>query len=298
MPSDFPTYPKFKIVSLDDYDIFSEFESKFPAYSDFNLLSVLSWNVTGLNSYSILNGNLVLRIKDYLGEGFLHSVLGDNNMDMTMKTLLYDLGDLFFVPETSINSLKNKSDFNIESNRDNDDYVLSTELVTKLDGAKFRDLRQDVAKFKRLYPSYEVKLIDLQDKHSITEVTNLNGDWFKHKSFDLKKQDEEHVIYQAFFKYYREFNCINLGIFIDSKLSAYVFSEVIPSKMVIAHFSVSSKEFVCSSKTLFYETCSYLDKCGYKYLNLEQDTGLAGLRKLKLSFNPEYFLKKFNVSLR
>lgn len=297
MQDTLPVYPTYTKITIENKDFFTTFCNRYPPYSDFNLLSLLSWDAAGTNVFSTLNGNLVVRIKDYLTDGFLYSLLGENDIDTSLLTLLKDTDKLSFVPEYVVERIKNKDKFNIVEDRDNDDYMLSSEKISKLDGHCFRHLRQDVLKFKRLYPNYEVRQISLLDPTVLKDVLALSEKWFKAKDFDTAKCNEEMSILHNFVTYSAVFNCLYLGFYVDNKLVAYIFNEVLPTKTVISHFGVSDSSYECSSPMMEYVTAKYLFEHGYNYQNQEQDAGLPGLRTAKLFYNPEYFLKKYTITL-
>lgn len=292
-----PIYPDFKKIGIEDCSLFDCYCNKYLPYSDFNLLSLLSWNAAGVNAYSILNGNLVIRIKNYLGDGFLYSIMGENEIDESFMTLLKTTDKLSFVPESVILKIENPTKFNKYSDRDNDDYILSTEKIIKLEGRDLKHLRQDTYTFNRLYPSHVIKVLDLADLKTKTEVVELTEKWYVEKNFDEAKKQEETVMLDAFLKYSAYFNCLFLGLYVENSLIAYIFNEILSSRMAISHFGVSNRDFKCSLPMMEYETSKYLFEKGYLHQNMEQDTGLPGLRKSKLFFSPEYFLKKYTVTL-
>src|SRR3989338_5939738 len=83
-----PKFPKFKKLELSDKKDIEKFTSKFPPYSDFNFVSMWSWDIKGEMRISILNENLVVRFTDYItGEPFF-SFLGNNKVNETAEALI------------------------------------------------------------------------------------------------------------------------------------------------------------------------------------------------------------------
>ena len=39
-------------------------------------------------------------------------------------------------------------------------------------------------------------------------------------------------------------------------------------------------------------------KCGYKYVNMEQDLGIDGLRRAKRSYHPAFMIKKYTLEYK
>jgi uncharacterized protein len=285
-------YPNFKKIGIEDKPVFNKHLNGFPSYSDFNLLSLLSWNADGNNSFSVLNDNLVLKVKDYLSDGCNYSVLGNKDIDATISTLIKDVKCLKFVPDMVVDLIKDKNLYTITPDRDNFDYILSTEKVSKLEGHAYKALRKNINNFKRAYPCASTSQIDLNSKDICKTVINLTREWCKNKSFDSNKQDEEVLILNNFMEYSKHFNCVLLGLFDSSKLIAYVFNEITDDNMIMGHFGKADKDYKDSSYYMEYaNTCFFLEK-GYPYVNLEQDAGLEGLRTAKLIYNPVDFLKK------
>lgn len=61
-----PEFPQFKVLELSDKGDIEVFTKKFPPYSDFNFVSMWSWDIKGDMRISQLNDNLVVRFTDYL----------------------------------------------------------------------------------------------------------------------------------------------------------------------------------------------------------------------------------------
>ena len=83
-----PQFPQFKKLELSDKEDVEAITSKFPPYSDFNFVSMWSWDVKGEMRISMLNGNLAVRFNDYLTGHPFYSFLGDNNVSKTVDVLL------------------------------------------------------------------------------------------------------------------------------------------------------------------------------------------------------------------
>lgn len=73
-----PEFPKFKHIELIDKEEIEQITHKYPPYSDFNFVSMWSWDIKGEIRISKLNNNLVVRFTDYLSGNPFFSFLGDN----------------------------------------------------------------------------------------------------------------------------------------------------------------------------------------------------------------------------
>ncbi|KKS31720.1 hypothetical protein A2380_03870 [candidate division WWE3 bacterium RIFOXYB1_FULL_43_24] len=289
-------YPDFKKIGLEDKELFSTHLARFETYSDFNLLSLLSWNSGGYNSYTLLNDNLVLKMKDYLTDGFIYSIIGDSHVDESVTRLIKDVGQLSMVPEIVVNEIENKSPLNITEDRDSFDYILSTTDISKLEGSQFKPLRKNIHGFLDKYPDYEVRNLDLSQKIVRDSILKLTEDWCSSKNFDDKKCAEEVEIINNFINYSENFNCILMGLYVNNKFVAFTFNEVVTPEVAMGHFGLADNSYSHSSYFIEYETSKYLYSKGITTLNHEQDTGLQGLRTTKMTYSPIKFLKKYSIS--
>ena len=83
-----PEFPQFKPIELSDKQEVEKITSQYPPYSDFNFVSMWSWDIKGEMRLSMLNGNLVVKFNDYItGEPF-YSFLGKNKLNETAEILL------------------------------------------------------------------------------------------------------------------------------------------------------------------------------------------------------------------
>ena len=83
-----PDFPSFKNIELTDKEDVDRFTLEHQPYSDFNFISMWSWDIKEKMRISQLNGNLVVLFTDYItGESFC-SFLGTHNVNETTEILL------------------------------------------------------------------------------------------------------------------------------------------------------------------------------------------------------------------
>ena len=83
-----PSFPSFKRLELSDRPEVEALLQPHPPYSDFNFASLWCYDTRGLSRLSMLHGNLVVQISDYLtGEPAL-SFLGVQRVADTAGALL------------------------------------------------------------------------------------------------------------------------------------------------------------------------------------------------------------------
>ncbi len=298
-----PEFPQFKKLELSDKKDIEKFTSKFPPYSDFNFVSMWSWDIKGEMRLSVLNNNLVVRFTDYLTGNPFYSFLGDNKVNETAEQLL-ELSkneglkaELKLIPEDSVRSVDKKK-FKVKEDRDNFDYMYATDSLQKMEGGKFEIKRKHCRFFKKKFP-HRIKILDLNNPLTKNEIVNLFNDWVADKKGE-KSTDYYRNEFTALSRFLNSSESINffvVGIYFGDKLIAVSATENTHNAHNLGHFQKTrSVLFKGINDHLIHELATILNKKNITHMNHEQDLGILGLRDSKKSYMPSHFLKKFSLS--
>ena len=162
-----PEFPNFKKLELSDKEDVEKITHKYPPYSDFNFVSMWSWDIKGEMRISQLNGNLVVRFTDYITGDPFYSFLGNNKVNETAETLLQFCKKegaktiLELVPEDSIKGLNIKK-FNIEEDRDHFDYIYPINSIASYLGSEYQKHRKMVRRFEKQH-KFEILTLNLMN---------------------------------------------------------------------------------------------------------------------------------------
>ncbi|MBI2620862.1 DUF2156 domain-containing protein [candidate division WWE3 bacterium] len=293
-----PKYPYFKKVQLSDKALITAIAIKHPPYCDFNFTNIYNWSSPKSPTvFSILNGNLVIRMKDFVDDNEIVSFIGSNGIIETVKTLLYSYNTLTMVPDCCItDEVMNCADINIEEDINNLDYILSLEPLLTLSGRKYKSKRKRIRQFKESYPEHRVVLLDLTDRCVRSEIVRLTKLWGINKGLSLSKIRNELCAIERAMGISSHFNFVAIGVYVNECLVGYTINECAREDMPFGGFGKSDVRYVGAFPYLEYMTALELNRLGYKYLNYEQDLGIPNLRKAKLSWRPVYFLKKYKIT--
>ena len=139
-----PKFPEFKTLEITDREEIITYTSKFLPYSDFNFTSMWSWDIDGKIMVSDLNGNLVVNFSDYVTSEPFYSLIGSSNIEQATQ-LLIDLSrekkvrtQLKLIPEEVAVVASAANGLVVEEDRDNFDYIFSTESLATMSGAKLK----------------------------------------------------------------------------------------------------------------------------------------------------------------
>lgn len=297
-----PLFPVFKKLEIDDREWMEEYIQKFTPYSDFNFVSLWSWNINDKAEVSVLNENLVVKFYDYItGEPF-YTFLGKNSVIPTIKKIFQKCDEekiprvLKLVPEEIVNGNKLlEHNFLYKEDQDNNDYIFFVDEHANLRGRKFSDKRNLINKFKKYYPSHEVKLIDLNFDEYIKSITEMFDKWRIYKKLNIHKTQHEHVALARIIAKGQELNIKLLGLFINNKIIGFMIFNIIHNSFAVAHFEKVDLNYKGASAILRHNLAKILKQNNIKYINYEQDLGIDGLKKSKLYWNPKFFIKKFII---
>lgn len=299
-----PKFPEFKKLELTDKEEVEKITGKFPPYSDFNFVSMWSWDIKGEMRISKLNNNLVVRFTDYLTGNPFFSFLGDNMVNETVDKLL-ELSkkegfgaELKLVPEEVIKGLDNTR-FKIEEDRDNFDYIYNIEHLSSLKGTKYETHRNQINQFSKKHINWKVNIINFHEIHHKKDIINLYEQWLKNKGGDLldKEYKNEFLALSKLLtiENLAKHNLVCFAVYIEGKLIGFIINEHINDHNII-HFEKAHIDYKGSYPFLMQQNSKILQNFNLKYLNFEQDLGIEALKFTKNKLRPSHFLKKYLIT--
>jgi len=174
--------------------------------------------------------------------------------------------------------------------RDNSDYLYNTSDLITLKGKKYDGKRNHINKFGRLH-SFEY--VPLECRY-LDECTRIMEEWCRDK--DCKCQEGDYCERYAnieLLRNFRSLGCKGALIKMDGEFAAFTVGEQLNSDTAVIHiekaiqadglYTVINQQFVMNE---WSDTT---------YINREQDLGLEGMRKAKLSYHPCRMIDKYLV---
>lgn len=298
-----PQFPQFKALELIDRAEIEHYSKLFPPYSDFNFTSLFTWNTEEKIQISILNNNLVIKFLDYTSDDVFYSFIGDNKVVETAQMLLNhakEIGivtDLLLIPEHIIKHEKNIYDhFAVEEDQASFDYVHSVFDLAHLTDRKYYSKLKHLKNFRKLYPGYSVKMLNLREEKEKEDMLELFLRWEKGKN---KKKEETYRELKAIKRAIntsKDLGIETIGLYHEGELISFGISEIVHDDHAIFHYAKADPNYKGVYTELYHQVAKYLHQKGVKYLNIEQDLGIEGLRIAKQQWHPVSFLKKYTLS--
>lgn len=182
--------------------------------------------------------------------------------------------------------------FEVIEERDAFDYVYDADKLRTLSGRKYHSKKNHFNAFKKEYEGrYEYRLLGSND---FSEAIKLMEAWAKDKEKDQHLVGERLAVEKVFKNHSRLRETKVGGIYIDGKLEAFTFGEMLNSDTVVVHVEKANPEirglYVAINK-MFIEN----EFPGVEFVNREEDLGLEGLRKAKLSYKPVKLVEKYTL---
>lgn len=297
-----PAYPRFRRLTIASKRAIEHVTKHYPPYSDYYFFSLWSFNTKNQVSFSFLYGNLIIKFQEYSGAGYFYSFLGNSHVDDTISVLLQEAKKkhlpqvLKLVPEsnfTGTSSFMNNPLYRIEEDADNFDYIFSVEKLTQLNGKKLHQKKKQVKKFMRSY-SYTTTYYSLRNVSIHKELLSVLKEWYT-QAREASKNDVEYAAIRRALRGSRHFYLKAMCVCIDGKLRGFTIFEQVSAEYAICSFQKADRSYDGIFEFLNQSVAAYLRARGVRYMNMEQDLGIAGLRQAKRKYDPTY-LKKYIIT--
>lgn len=295
-----PNFPKFTKLSLYHKNAISAVINNFET-SDFNFAGLFTWDVNNSVSVSILNSNIVFLTSDYLTHKQFFSIVGNNKIDESIKEIFKYLNNIGLNPELKLvpESVKIHitDNYNITEDNDNFDYIILVKDLVEFKSNKYRGKKNLHNRFISTFGSNITEIeLDLHDKNVRNQIINVLDKWKTSKNKNDSEVNDELIAISKALEHYNYLNLKAFGIYINQDLKAFTIFEILPKKVAVIHFDKADINYKGINERMKHSLAKHLSSLDIKYINLEQDLGIIGLRKAKESYHPIKYVKKYTIS--
>ena len=202
--------------------------------------------------------------------------------------------DLCMVPSSAYFYLKKRYGGNLKeyTNRDFYDYLYFSQDIINLKGKRYHGQRNHINRFLSNHPDYEFVLIN---SDNIMQIRNF---YLSYISIYIPDGKFAEVEKNAVFDVLDNFDMLDLfGAFIkaDGKIISFSIGEI-QNDTLFVHIEKAYHD-VPGAYQITVNQFAKTFGADITYINREDDAGIEGLRKSKLSYHPTSLLEKYSVHI-
>lgn len=289
----------FKEIGLEDQEAFTKiFESSGHMGSDASFATMYLWGRRYGVTATVKDGFVIKifgeennKIYSYpCGKGDIKSVIEAIKQDSVERFGRFvGLGMLTEENKKELETLY-PDQFTYEEMDGSADYIYLRSNLAELPGKKYHAKRNHISKFKRLYPDFEFKKLG---RETFDDALTIAAKWCAVNGCAGSGGESLGAEYCAINRAFYNFDKLGMFggvLYVNGEPAAMTAASRINDKVADVNFE----------KALDYEGAyAMINNCfaktftEYEFLNREEDMGIEGLRKAKLSYYPEIVLTRY-----
>ncbi|WP_231040415.1 DUF2156 domain-containing protein [Pectinatus frisingensis] len=296
----------FKELTQEDKPVFDAFfKAGYYENSHFTFTNLFMWRKPYNMMWQVENGVLFLKAKWETDEFALQPFGPKEKMQWAIekwvehfKTLGKPL--IFYGLEKWMADELEKfpsAEFNIVSDVENFDYVYDSQDLINLSGRKFHSKKNHLNNFRKNYPN--AHYIPINSDVILQCKLTVNG-WYKMRSQDLPDDPFIAAERDAIIEVLNNFDGLALkggAIMDNNRIIAFTFGEQLNTDTAVIHVEKADPD-INGAYTFINQAFVLHEWADIKYINREEDMGIAGLRKAKESYRPVKLIYKYNAEIK
>ncbi|MEN6355607.1 MAG: phosphatidylglycerol lysyltransferase domain-containing protein [Armatimonadota bacterium] len=290
---DIPEYPDSREITLEDKPIFDVvFAEKPLEISAYTFTNIFAWREPYNTRLSRIGDFLILtqRVKDKvlclepLGMGHVAKAIDDvfrlSKNDIEFKCI-----------HANVAHRISASDYIIEKDRDNSDYVYLASDLIELNGRKYDGKRNWITRFKSQYEYEYIRMPHV----SPGEAMEFADYWCEQRDCRSSEglQNEHTAVYEMLANF-EELGIIGGAVKVDGSIAAFSLGEALNPETLVIHVEKAGSGMDGIYQIINNEFAIH-EASGFKYINREQDLGITGLRKAKKSYHPVKMVDTYRI---
>ena len=182
--------------------------------------------------------------------------------------------------------------FSVTALRDYSEYIYTYDKLVNLPGPQLRSRRHDIRAFYRNFGS-RTRIEIMEEKH-LDEIRRFQKMWLENRlngKADIQLE-HENIVIQLGLSNFSELEITGIVIYIDKVLCGYAYGVPLSADSFDVIVEKGDRRISDIYRVLNLELVR-LCCSEYQYINREEDIGVEGLRRAKLSYQPDILLEKY-----
>lgn len=269
---------------------------------DLSFANLYSWRFLYRTQIAEMNGFLLFRFYVDNERAYMMPV-GEGDIRPVIETLMDDAradGERFCLSGVCTDMREElemafPGQLVFTADRDYFDYIYLRSDLATLRGKKFQPKRNHLNKFRNAYPDYQYKPLTPE---LVSECLRLENEWCR--ANDCAENEALQAERKSMTAALNEMEALGLTggvLYADGQIAAFTFGAPINRETFDVCVEKANTDIEGSYTMINYEFVNRLPE-QYIYINREEDLGLEGLRKAKLSYQPDTILEKYIAELK
>ena len=274
---------EWKKIQLSDKDFFDNDKGNIEGIAMFGFASMYLWKDNYQTSYATIGGNIVARGVDDEGNAAVYFPRGlEYDVEETVSAIRNTCGkNVTLLPLTERVCEKITACFPEAKKSIIDgkcEYVYNRDDLAYLAGKKYHAKRNHIAKFDKNYNAEFIKI----NKNNIDVLRDAAK--YLYELIEGSPENEYKAICDAI-EHFEELSLRGGVLTVDGRFAAYSIGSMVNEDTADIHFEKADRSFEGSYAKI---NRTFVLECfeDAKYINREEDLGIEGLRKAKLSYYP------------
>lgn len=295
--TDFP-YQK---IQIGDKPLFERYLSQANRQcADYAFANLFAWSKFYDTIWLEHDGFLVIRFRiagsdklaylEPLGSGDKQNILGFIRQDARAigePLRLFSLSREFAESLAKMPKFKN---MRIYKNRDFGNYIYPKIQLAELAGKKFHSKRNHIEKFQKLYPEFRFK--EISPSEDFQALNRLLGKWIRSQEKLTTTILEEKAMIEKSLANYEELGLFGIILFVKETPVAFSFGSQVTRDTFCVHIEKADMSYEGAYAMINRRMAKSLPE-SIQFINREEDMGIPGLRKAKLSYHPESITEEY-----
>lgn len=291
----------FKPVRIEDKQTIERYTMPSGIYNcDLAFANMFCWQSVFHSAWAVEEGFLVIRFQIDGGEkiGYMQPV-GPGNFAHIIPALREDAHAngqrlrIIGLTDEGRDMIRNMhlGLFAFESDRAFEDYVYNADDLRNLPGRRYQPKRNHINRFTAEYPDYRYEELTSE---RFAECMQLEREWRRaHEGHTSELCAEQRAMRRAF-DHFKELGIRGGCIYVGDRLAAFTYGSAVNDHTFDTHVEKADTEFD-GAFTIINKLFAQHLPASFTMINREEDLGLEGLRRAKLSYHPAVIQHKFTA---
>ena len=271
-----------------------------PRGCEYSFANLSLW---GLQKAAFLHG-CVAFFSHYYGRSVYPYPIGNGDRRAVIEEILKDAGDRGIPCRIAGMTDRDREEleawfpgkFLVKATRDGSDYVYAIDDLADLKGRKYQKKRNHANRFRSEHPDYTVLPLT---SCNMPMAQHMINDWYTVRMKEDPEGDYmlENIALAKACRFYGDLGMDGILLMEGDRVLAVTMGSPMAKDTFDIHFEKAREEVDGAYTVVNQEFARYL-RLKYpevRYLNREDDMGLEGLRKAKLSYHPHHMIDKYKA---